>query len=981
MRFFVCSHLALVGTTLALSWVGCFPDPPTLVDTADDTDSRPGTDGETVASDSSDDVTPDSRDGTSDVVEDTEDDTHEVSEAEGGEVDSGCPGPQTREGRCIEVPAAPTNLSMAPELASLTLTWNASAGADGYRVSRCAKTICTDADFVRLTEAPISATRYVDETTAGPALPPAPSVTASTDAADRVFVSWSSVVTPEAPRYRYRVTAVNAAGESVPSGEVEGQRLADPVTGYALAIDDGAFVAVGTATSTSDFEAAAPTLTAGTATASEGTHPAFVRVAATGYAAALGAPRHYRVRAVTATRQGDVSSEAVGRRQAGALTLQWERSSGTESASFIPLATATSASFDDASAPADGATRWYRMVVSAPGADPVRSVPVAGWRLPPPGVPGGVRATNDLSDQVTVSWETVAGATGYEVLRNGQVITTAGGITALSYDDASAPAPAAWSAPTQLIASTTRTDGIALEWTPPVRPLGASVDYQVRALNAAGAGPLSAAATGRRAASALDGFEVERTSPIAAMEVLDAETTQWLDAEAPKAIITPGLVSVGFETTRAGVQLTSAAASIGEAAQATYRVRGRLASGAATPWSAVVTGRRFHGAVAARWQRSATNLPTEWSDLQTSTAESFLDAQAPLAGELRWYRVAYSAPGADAVFSAAERGARLGFVGIAPSPERSCGVTKNGNVWCWDRNGAARIDFLSEIVDVTNSGASSCAVDRSGNVGCWGLNIGGQLGDGTFESRVLPVPPLGLGLAAALASNGTGRVCARLATQAVSCWGSEPGFPPSNVPSAVLSGPDRPLSAATSIASELFGGCAVLSGGSVSCWGSGNEYAVVVPELSNVAEVAVGSAHRCARAGGVVLCWGNNAQGQLGMSGDSRVNPEPVVGLAATVTQVRAARQNTCIILESGLVKCWGSNEMGGSLGDGSDVQWSATPVTVANIQRATALGMSGSANCAIEDGGVWCWGENWNGGLGDGTTQARSTPVQVLLP
>jgi hypothetical protein len=221
-----------------------------LVDTGDgtvlDVDGDDGAGG--------DDTAPDSRSDTSDAVDtrDTEDETHEVSETDTGEVDSGCPGPQTREGRCIEVPAAPTNLSVAPELASLTLTWTVSADADGYRVSRCAKTVCTDADFVRLTEAPISATRYVDETTAGPALPPVPSVTASTDAADRVFVSWSSVVTPEAPRYRYRVTAVNAAGESVPSGEVEGQRLADPVTGYALAIDDGAFVAVGTATSTSD---------------------------------------------------------------------------------------------------------------------------------------------------------------------------------------------------------------------------------------------------------------------------------------------------------------------------------------------------------------------------------------------------------------------------------------------------------------------------------------------------------------------------------------------------------------------------------------------------------------------------------------------------------------------------------------------------------------------------------------------------------
>jgi len=55
--------------------------------------------------------------------------------------------------------------------------------------------------------------------------------------------------------------------------------------------------------------------------------------------------------------------------------------------------------------------------------------------------------------------------------------------------------------------------------------------------------------------------------------------------------------------------------------------------------------------------------------------------------------------------------------------------------------------------------------------------------------------------------------------------------------------------------------------------------------------------------------------------------------------------------------------------------------VTVSNIQKAASIGVSGGVNCAIQDGGVWCWGSNFFGALGDGTTIDRSTPVQVILP
>jgi len=86
-----------------------------------------------------------------------------------------------------------------------------------------------------------------------------------------------------------------------------------------------------------------------------------------------------------------------------------------------------------------------------------------------------------------------------------------------------------------------------------------------------------------------------------------------------------------------------------------------------------------------------------------------------------------------------------------------------------------------------------------------------------------------------------------------------------------------------------------------------------------------------------------------------------------------------CARLSGGALRCWGLNSTGG-LGDGSTTDRSS-PVAVVGIESATQVAVGGGTGCAIlADATVRCWGYNEFGQLGDGTTTDRTTPVAVVF-
>ena len=156
-----------------------------------------------------------------------------------------------------------------------------------------------------------------------------------------------------------------------------------------------------------------------------------------------------------------------------------------------------------------------------------------------------------------------------------------------------------------------------------------------------------------------------------------------------------------------------------------------------------------------------------------------------------------------------------------------------------------------------------------------------------------------------------------------------------------------------------------------------------LPPSSSVFLLSDGGNHTCASRGdGVLHCWGDNSQGQLGdgTTTEQHLNPVPVL---SAVTGVSAGQDHTCAIIEDegGSLLCWGWND-GGQLGDGTTTG-KLVPTPVSSLaSNIIAVSAGERHTCAIRGNGeLLCWGDNSQGQLGDGTVTDRPVPTPVSVP
>lgn len=289
-----------------------------------------------------------------------------------------------------------------------------------------------------------------------------------------------------------------------------------------------------------------------------------------------------------------------------------------------------------------------------------------------------------------------------------------------------------------------------------------------------------------------------------------------------------------------------------------------------------------------------------------------------------------------------------------------------------------------------------CGLTTGDGVKCWGKNSFGELGNGSNTNSDTPVDVVGLASGVTAITVGENHSCALLSGGGVKCWGSNGSGQLGNGTTTDSSTPVQVLGLSSGVSAISSGSnhtCALVSGGTIECWGTNNSgqlgdgsttdrsSPVAVTGLeSGVVAISTGGYHTCALlSGGGVMCWGANFSGQLGDgSTTDRSSPVEVVGLASGVNALAAGHAHTCALTGSGGIKCWGDNGTG-ALGDGSTTERD-TPVSVVGLSSgATAIDAGIGYTCALVNGGARCWGSNRYNQLGDYTVVNHSTPVDVL--
>ena len=264
----------------------------------------------------------------------------------------------------------------------------------------------------------------------------------------------------------------------------------------------------------------------------------------------------------------------------------------------------------------------------------------------------------------------------------------------------------------------------------------------------------------------------------------------------------------------------------------------------------------------------------------------------------------------------------------------------------------------------------ACVVTEQGMVKCWGNNSAGQLGIGNTEDMGdevdemdtdLPYLNLGTNLTAEKAALGQGHTCLLFTNDTVKCFGS----------------------------------IGALGLGYTDGSGAGDGYLETgdympfwpAPTGRTVEDIEAGGQHTCVLFDdGSMTCWGENAEGQLGMGNTTDLGSQAdqvgdsvsYVSLptGSSVTSMALGAAHTCVLFSDGNVTCWGDNAYGqlgigstNDIGDGAgEMGDSLTNITWPTGRSAVDITAGDGFTCAhLDNNDVICWGRNDVGQLGRG--------------
>ncbi|MDB5163016.1 MAG: Outer rane autotransporter barrel [Candidatus Saccharibacteria bacterium] len=366
----------------------------------------------------------------------------------------------------------------------------------------------------------------------------------------------------------------------------------------------------------------------------------------------------------------------------------------------------------------------------------------------------------------------------------------------------------------------------------------------------------------------------------------------------------------------------------------------------------------------------------------------------------------------------------------------SCGIYNN-EAYCWGDNSFGQLGNNSKtqsrvptpvdtsgvlagktITSISAGDYRACLVTSDNLAYCWGYGDNGELGNGGYTASLVPVKVLLTGALEGKTvksiSTGLFHTCVVASDDKAYCWGSNSSGQLGNnstvtarVPVAVST---AGVLANKNIASIEAGGlitCAVTTDGQASCWGA-NYYGQLgnggvnqsnTPKaiymfgvLSNKTITSISSTndHTCLIASDAqVYCWGGpNDYGQYGTGATGTQSEIPVATYTGgeiagkTIVAISTGAYHTCALDSDSKAYCWGRNESG-QLGIGSNSTATRPAAVIASgalaHRKITSISTGTVQTCvSTNDGAAICWGVNIQGQLGNGSTTASNTPVQV---
>jgi alpha-tubulin suppressor-like RCC1 family protein len=247
----------------------------------------------------------------------------------------------------------------------------------------------------------------------------------------------------------------------------------------------------------------------------------------------------------------------------------------------------------------------------------------------------------------------------------------------------------------------------------------------------------------------------------------------------------------------------------------------------------------------------------------------------------------------------------------------------------------------------------TCGVTTDNRAYCWGDNAEGYLGDGTTTDRLSPTAVVG-GLHFRQITTGAAFTCGVTTDFRAYCWG--------------------------------FGGRGDLGNGGTA----EHDSPVAVTGGHQFRHVDAGFDHACGLTypDNRVYCWGQNADGQLGIG--TRTGPESCpfspacslkpVPIASTLTfrQVASGWFHSCAITTDDRLFCWGLNSSG-QVGDSTSVFRRTRPSRVGRSHHWKQVDGGNDFTCAVTTTEqAFCWGNGRDGQIGNGHTYLSFWPRLV---